>query len=245
MTKNLLLISNSTNAGEEYLGWPRTYIQSFLTAFGVKKVLFVPYAGVNLTSESVEKSFDIYEERVEQVFRTLGFEVQSIHKVSDPQSAIKGAEAIVVGGGNTFHLVKMMHETGIMEPIRERALQGIPFVGWSAGSNVACPTMKTTNDMPISQPPTFDCLNLVPFQINPHYLDANPAGHGGETREQRINEFLTVNRKVTVVGLRESALIEVRGGAVSLKGTRPMRIFAFGKEPVEVQPGADLSFLML
>ena len=149
MNRNLLLISNSTNAGEEYLSWPRGYISDFLKKFGVKKVLFIPYAGVNLDARSIEKSFDVYEERVKKVFKELGFELHSIHREQNPVSAVNEAESIVVGGGNTFHLTLTMQEFGVMEAIRRKIQRGIPFVGWSAGANVACPTMKTTNDMPM------------------------------------------------------------------------------------------------
>jgi len=244
MNRNLLLISNSTNAGEDYLSWPRTHLKSFYQGYGVKDVLFIPYAGVNLAPESVDKSFDIYEKRVASVFSDLGLGIYSIHHVSDPVSAVQNAEAIAVGGGNTFHLVKMMHETGVMAAIRARVLEGIPYAGWSAGSNVACPTMKTTNDMPVSEPPSFDCLNLVPFQINPHYLDANPEGHAGETREQRIMEFLTVNRDMYVAGLREGCLLNVIGDAMEMVGQRQLRIFKFGEEPKELKAGDDLGFLL-
>jgi dipeptidase E len=243
MNENLLLISNSTNAGENYLEWPRPYIKDFLDRFGVQKVLFIPYAGVNLSSTSVMKSYDIYEGRVAGVFEELGFTIESIHRKNNLVKTVKRAKAIVIGGGNTFHLVKMMHKTGIMKTIRKRCREGIPYVGWSAGANVACPTMKTTNDMPISEPASFNCLNLVPFQINPHYLDGNPAGHGGETREQRILEFLAINSKVKVAGLREATLLLVEGKKIQLKGNRPMRLFQFGKEPEECQPGEDISIL--
>jgi dipeptidase E len=204
----LLLISNSTNPGEPYLGWPRPYITDFLANTGVKKVLFIPYAGVGLTDQGLEASFDIYEKRVADVFRELGYEIYSIHHEEDPVKAVEEAEAIAVGGGNTFHLVYMMHKTGVMHAIRERALAGVPYMGWSAGSNVACPTLRTTNDMPIIEPESFNCMNIIPFQINPHYLDANPEGHGGETREQRIDEFCKVNRNIWVAGLREACLFE-------------------------------------
>jgi dipeptidase E len=243
MNENLLLISNSTNAGEKYLEWPRTYIKDFLDRFGIQKVLFIPYAGVNLSSVSIKKSYDIYEEKVASVFEELGFSLESIHRKNNPARAVKRAKAIVVGGGNTFHLVKMMHKTGIMKAIRKRCLEGVPYVGWSAGANVACPTMKTTNDMPISEPASFKCLNLVPFQINPHYLDANPEGHGGETREQRILEFLATNRKVKVAGLREATLFLVGGKKIELLGNKPMRVFRFGMDPEEVQPGVNISLL--
>jgi dipeptidase E len=231
--KRLLLISNSTNVGEPYLGWPRPHISAFLEGTGVKDILFIPYAGVNLASESVEKSYDLYEQRVQAVFNELGYGIYSIHRENDPVGAVRKAEAIAVGGGNTFHLVYMLHKLNLVSVIRERVLSGMHFMGWSAGANVACPTLRTTNDMPIVQPASFDTFNLVPFQINPHYLDANPEGHGGETRQQRIEEFLAVNRDVTVIGLREGCLIRVEGEKYELKGGRPMRVFRYGVEPVE------------
>ena len=241
----LLLISNSTNYGEAYLGWPRPYISEFLKSTGVKNILFVPYAGVGLSpGGDIDKSYDIYEDRVRGVFLELGYNIYSVHKESDPVQAVKNAEAIAVGGGNTFHLVHMMHKTGIMDVIRGRALDGVPYMGWSAGSNVVCPTLMTTNDMPIIEPESFKCMNLIPFQINPHYLDANPEGHGGETRQQRIEEFLVVNKEMTVAGLRESSLFEVDGYELKLKGSRPLRVFRFGREPEEIEQGGDVNFLM-
>ncbi len=244
MKRNLLLISNSTNAGEEYLGWPRPYIANFLKKFSVRSVLFVPYAGVNLSGEGISQSYDIYEERVKSVFAGFGVELMSVHSSDNPRQAVKKAECIVVGGGNTFHLVKMMHETGIMNPIRDQVRLGIPYVGWSAGSNVACPTMKTTNDMPIAEPSSFKCLDLIPFQINPHYLDANPQGHAGETREQRILEFLVVNRDVRVVGLREACLFWIEGNTIELKGSRKLRVFDYGQPAREYGEGEAIDFLL-
>lgn len=240
----LLLISNSTNPGESYLGWPRPFIDSFLKKHSISEVLFIPYAGVGLSVQSLEKSYDVYQERVAAVFAEFGCKVRSIHHHHDPVSAVEDAQCIVVGGGNTFHLVAQMHHHKLMDPIRKRILHGLPFMGWSAGANVACPTLRTTNDMPIIQPASFECLNLVPFQINPHYLDAHPAGHGGETRQQRIEEFLIINRTVKVVGLRESSLLEVEGVNMKLLGSKPMRLFQFGLEPEEFESGADLSFLL-
>ena len=244
MAKRLLLISNSTMVAEAYLSWPKTYISDFLNNEGVKKITFVPYAGVNLSDENLEASYDIYLRRVTGVFGSMGFEVESVHKAANPVLMINEAEAIVVGGGNTFHLVAKMHETGIMDAIRGKVERGTPYMGWSAGSNVACPSLKTTNDMPIIEPVSFNALGLVPFQINPHYLDFNPEGHGGETRQQRIEEFLAVNREMTVVGLREASLLFVEGSLMKLLGKRDMRLFRFGTEPVEYKPGSDLSFLL-
>jgi dipeptidase E len=237
MQKKLLLISNSTNAGEAYLGWPRQIISNFFSGTEAKRVLFIPYAGVSV-------SYENYTARVQEVFGKLGLDVYSIDNEPNRIKAIHDAEAIAVGGGNTFHLVYMLHKLRLMDPIFEKANTGTPFIGWSAGANVACPSMKTTNDMPVIEPESFNCLNLVPFQINPHYLDANPSGHGGETREQRIEEFLIVNQGITVVGLREATALYVEGRTVQLLGNRPARIFRGGAGPREFEPGDDLSFLL-
>jgi dipeptidase E len=234
----LLLISNSTNPGEAYLGWPRQIITNFLEGTGVKRVLFIPYAGVTL-------SYDEYENKVKTVFKEMGYELYSIHHESDPVKAVVEAEAIAVGGGNTFHLVREMQRNGVMQAIRGRALAGVPYMGWSAGSNVACPTLCTTNDMPIVQPDSFNCMNLIPFQINPHYLDAHPEGHGGETREQRIEEFLVANPEVYVAGLREATSLIYEDGHLKLIGRHKMRVFHHGMEPREIEPGTDVDFLRL
>lgn len=244
MNTNLLLISNSTNAGEEYLGWPRPVIKDFLEECKIKRVLFIPYAGVNLSDNGLQASFDAYEARVKAVYAELGYDLYSIHNEADPVLAVENAEAIAVGGGNTFHLVYMMHEKGVMEAIRKRITEGMPYMGWSAGSNVACPTLRTTNDMPIIEPESFNCLNVIPFQINPHYLDAHPDGHGGETREQRINEFTAVNPDMYVAGLREACYLRVKGNHLQHFGDRSLRIFKDGKEAWEKQTGDDLQFLM-
>ncbi len=232
---NLLLISNSTMAGEAYLDYPKHNIASFLGEKSLK-CLFIPYAGVTV-------SFDDYEAKVKARFQEVGHDVISIHHFDDPVKAVEEAEAIVVGGGSTWQLLRMIHDHKLTEPIRKKVLGGTKYIGWSAGSNLACPTIKTTNDMPIIDPLGFDALNLVPYQINPHYLDANPKGHGGETREERILEFLEVNRETTVVGLREGCMFTYTKGEIGYIGERPLRIFQFGKAPYEVQPEGDFSFL--
>jgi len=244
MHRNLLLLSNSTNAGEEYLGWPRLYIANFLKKFSVRSVLFIPYAGVNLSGEGIQESYDAYEIKVKGIFSDFGTELVSIHHYADLHLAVKKAECIVVGGGNTFHLVKMMHESGIMHVLQEQVRQGIPYVGWSAGANLACPTMKTTNDMPIVELSSFRCLDLIPFQINPHYLDGNPPGHSGETREQRILEFLAVNRDIKVAGLREGCLFWIEGNSIEIKGNKPLRVFKYDKPAAEYEEGEALDFLL-
>ncbi len=232
---NLLLISNSTMAGEAYLDYPKQNIADFLGKTPVN-ALFIPYAGVSLT-------WDNYEKKVKERFNEVGHNITSIHQFADPIKAVEEAEAIVVGGGNTWNLLRIIHDNKLIEPIRKKVLNGTKYIGWSAGSNMACPTIKTTNDMPIIDPLGFDALNLIPFQINPHYLDKNPDGHGGETREDRILEFLEVNQSMTVVGLREGCMFVVENNQVSYVGKLPLRLFQYGKKPVELNPDQDFSFL--
>ncbi len=232
----LLLISNSTTPGQPYLQWPLEHIRKFLGGCA-GSVAFVPYAAVTF-------SYDEYEARVQARFDDLGIEVRSVHRSPDPARAIREAEAIVVGGGNTFALLKKMHEQGLVDAVRMAAGElGTPYVGWSAGSNVACPSIRTTNDMPIVEPASFAAAGLVPFQINPHYLDAHPDGHAGETREQRIGEFIAANPDTCVAGLRESCLLRIEGDRHELVGAHPMRIFRHGASPREIEPGRDISFL--
>jgi dipeptidase E len=232
---NLLLISNSTMAGEAYLDYPKQNIADFLGEKPVK-ALFIPYAGVTL-------SWDNYEKKVKERFNEVGHDVISIHRFDNPVKAVEEAEAIIVGGGNTWNLLRTVRDNGLIEPIRKKVLAGTKYIGWSAGSNLTCPSIKTTNDMPIIDPLGFDALNLIPFQINPHYLDKNPDGHGGETREDRILEFLEVNQKITVAGLREGCMFQVVEGKVSYIGKLPLRLFQHGKAPVEIAPTDDFSFL--
>ncbi|MDR1983643.1 MAG: dipeptidase PepE [Prevotellaceae bacterium] len=233
----LLLISNSTNAGEKYLEYPKKQIADFLAKDKIEKVMFVPYAAVTF-------SYDEYQKKVQSRFSEFGIEVDSVHRHKDPAKTIAKAQAIVVGGGNTFHLVKYMQHYKLIDAIRGKALKGTPYIGWSAGSNVVCPTMCTTNDMPIVQPRTFKTLNLIPFQINPHYLDAHPDGHAGETREQRILEYIAANPKMYVAGLREGCMFLIENNKMKLIGKRNVRLFKYGEEPQEIKPDADFSFLL-
>lgn len=230
----LLLISNSTNAGEEYLRYPMPQIGKFLT--GVKEIVFVPYAAVTF-------SYAEYEKKVQARFAELGIKVKSVHRAKNPARMIRQAEAICVGGGNTFALTRKMQQQGLMRAILSKIKSGTPYVGWSAGSNVCCPTICTTNDMPILQPESFKAIGAIPFQINPHYLDANPEGHAGETREQRILEYIEANPRRWVVGLREGCMLHYENEKLELIGSRPMRIFRRGVETIEVQAGDDLQFL--
>ena len=232
----LLLISNSTNAGEEYLDYPKEEIRRFLGEDPVK-ALFIPYAAVTF-------SFNDYEKKVQHRFREVGHDIVSIHNDPDPVKAVEEADAIVVGGGNTWQLLKIISDNNLIEPVRKKVMTGTPYIGWSAGSNMACPTIRTTNDMPIIEPGSFNAFNLIPFQINPHYLDANPDGHAGETRQQRIEEFLVVNPGIYVAGLREGTMLLLEKNKLRLIGPRKLRLFRKGEEPSELSENDDLSFLM-
>ncbi len=232
----LLLISNSTNSGEPYLDYPKYNIREFLGPETVK-ALFIPYAAVTF-------SYDLYEEKVSERFHEIGHDIVSIHRIKNPVAAVNNASAIVVGGGNTWKLLKMIRENRLNDVVRRKVLEGTPYIGWSAGSNVACPTIKTTNDMPVVDPGSFEAFNLVPFQINPHYLDSNPAGHAGETREQRIEEFIEENPGVYVAGLREGTMLLREGEKLNLIGRNNLRIFRKGILPFESGSEDDLSFLL-
>lgn len=236
MSKKMLLLSNSTTHGYGWLEHAKEMIKDFFKK-DVSEFLFIPYAAVSFT-------YDEYEKKLADKFAELGYKVKSIHKYEDKKEAVKNAEAIAVGGGNTYHLLKNMYEDGIVDLLKEKIENSTPYIGWSAGSNMACPTICTTNDMPIVFPPSFDALNQIPFQINPHYTNAQPEGHHGETRDQRITEYLHANKKMTVVGLAEGCTLKVENDNIEHVGKKPMKIFQFGKEYYEVNTGDDLSFLM-
>jgi len=228
-TKRVLLISNSTLYGSGYLDHAEAEIRNFLG--DVKKVLFLPYALYDR---------DAYASTAQERFQRMGYELISIHTSSNPQAAVGEAEVVFIGGGNTFRLLKALYDFGVLDPIRQRVFDGMPYIGSSAGSNVAGPTIKTTKDMPIVQPPSFDALGLVPFQISPHFLDPDPnSTHMGETQEERILQFLEEN-DTPVAGLREGAMVRIENGATILKGASGARIFRKGLEPVEALPGARL-----
>lgn len=233
MSKRILLISNSTLYGSGYLDHAEAEIRSFLG--DAKSVLFVPFA---------LHDRDRYSSTAQQRFAKMGYELSSIHTAANPRQALDETAALFIGGGNTFRLLKALYDFELLGPVRERVAQGMPYIGSSAGSNVACPTIRTTNDMPIVQPPSFDAIGLVSFQINPHYLDPDPnSKHMGETREERILQFLEEN-DTPVVGLREGAILRIEKGETILRGTTGARVFRKGLEPIETLPGAHLnSFL--
>jgi dipeptidase E len=232
----LLLLSNAKREGMGYLEHAQGYLRDFLRD-GVKEVLFVPYAAVT-------KSHDQFVDQVRPVFESLGMRVGGIHAAPDPRAAVRAAQAIVVGGGSTWRLLRELRLAGLLPAIRNRVVAGMPYVGWSAGTNVTCPTIMTTNDMPICDPGGFDALALVPFQINPHYLHGNPPGHKGETREERITEFGVLHPRAWVAGLREGTGFLVENGAISLVGEAQCRIFRHGESPRELGPGDDFGFLL-
>ena len=226
----LLLLSSSTVHGHSYLAHAEAEIRSFLGA--VDRVLFVPFA---------LQDQDAYAARVRQRFVEMGYEVDALHRAGDMKEAVAAAPAMFIGGGNTFRLLKSLYDLDLLGAIRERAEAGMPYMGSSAGSNVAGPTIRTTNDMPIVEPPSFEALALVPFQINPHYLDADPnSTHMGETREERILQFLEEN-DAPVVGIREGAMLRVENGACTLRGTAGARLFRRGRAPEEVAANSILA----
>lgn len=228
-TKQLLLISNSTLHGSGYLDHAEKEIRDFVG--GRTNVLFVPYAVHDRRA---------YVAKAEERLREMGLSVTSIHDVSNMPRSVGEAEVIFVGGGNTFRLLKGLHDHDLLDPIRQRVAAGVPYIGSSAGSIVACPSLKTTKDMPVVQPRSFEALGLVPFQISPHYLDPDPeTTHMGETQEERIMQFLEEN-DAPVVGLREGSILLVREGAVVLKGPNSARIFRRGQNAVEVPSGSNL-----
>lgn len=236
MSINLLLISNSTLHGSGYLDHCASEIEKLLK--GKKSILFVPYARPS------GMTHDEYTKVARERFEKMGIKLTGVHEYENPVDAVRNAEAMFIGGGNTFVLIKGLYENNLVEPIKKKVSEGMPYIGTSAGSNVATKSVKTTNDMPIVYPPSFDALNLVPFNINPHYLDPDPnSTHKGETRETRIKEFHFYNDEY-VVGLREGAMLHVEDDRVILKGTTGARLFKNGKEPEEYKPGDSLDFIL-
>jgi dipeptidase E len=232
-TSRLLLISNSTLHGSGYLDHAEKEIRDFVGSR--TRVVFVPFAVHDRQA---------YAAKAQERFRNIGLSLISIHDVSNMPRAVDEADVVFVGGGNTFRLLKGLYDHNLLGTIRRRVAAGVPYIGSSAGSIVACPNIKTTKDMPVVQPPSFEALGLVPFQISPHYLDPDPSStHMGETQEERITQFLEENEE-PVVGLREGSVLRVQEGTVTLKGQNTARIFRVGEKPVEATPGSNLSGLL-
>jgi dipeptidase E len=231
-TARIMLISNSTVHGRGYLDHAEEEIRRFLGR--AQTVLFFPFA---------LHDGDGYAAKARDRFATMGYRVESAHATPHPEKAIEKADAIFIGGGNTFRLLKALQDLELIEPIRRKVRQDGPYLGSSAGSNVAGPTIKTTKDMPIVQPRSFDALGLVPFQISPHFQDPDPTSkHMGETQEERILQFLEEN-ETPVVGMREGAWVVVENGTTKLGGKNGARIFRRAQPPVEVATGEDISKL--
>ena len=223
----LLLLSNSTS-DRGYLVDALFEIGPF--ARGVAQAAFVPYA-------SVIRSWDAYEARVAEALAPAGLRIRSVHHASDPAAAVREAELLIVGGGNTFHLLHHCRRTGVLKALGERARSGTRYLGWSAGANLACPTIRTTNDMPVIDPEGFDALGLVPFQINPHFTDAIPGGHHGETRSERLAEFATLNPSIPVLALPEGSWVRVSGTATTLGGERGALWIVHGRDAQAIAAG--------
>jgi len=233
MARKLLLISTSTVHGTRYLEHAYDELREVLA--GARRVLFIPHA---------LKDHAGYAAKARAAFEEIGFGLDSLHEAQDAERAVREADAVFCGGGNTFRLLDALIGLDVLDALRERAAEGMPYTGASAGSNLACPTIMTTNDMPIVEPASFDALGLVSFQINPHYLDPLPGStHMGETRETRIREYHEENAR-PVVGLREGAMLRVEGPRVELRGRAGARVFRRGQEPVEVAPVASIEALV-
>jgi dipeptidase E len=231
--QRILLISSSKIYGSEYLDHAAAEVADTLD--GASQVLFIPHALFHRRE---------YAARARERFASMGFSLDSIDDAPDPRPAVRQAEALFVGGGNTFRLLAALYELDLFDAIRGRVADGMPYIGSSAGSIVACPSLGTTKDMPIVEPPSFRALSLVPFQISPHYLDPDPAStHMGETQEERILQFLEEN-DLAVIGLREGGMLRIRRGTVRLTGVAGARIFSRATEPAEVRPPCSLEGLL-
>jgi dipeptidase E len=225
---NLLLLSNSRMPDGRYLAHALDAIAE--TAAGRRRALFLPFAGTTIP-------WDDYAANVREALAPLGLEIATAHRADDPAAALAAAELVLVGGGNTFRLLHESRRRGWLGPIRDAAAGGMPYVGWSAGSVLAGPTIRTTNDMPIVDPGGLESLALVPFQLNCHYTDAMPPGHQGETRRQRLAEYLVLSPRDTVIGLPEGDWLAVRDGAVALHGPHDAWLFRAGRDAAALAPG--------
>lgn len=231
--KNALLASTSTLHGQKYLSYLLPQIAELFS--NCSEIIFIPFARPGgITHEE-------YTSLAKKAFETISINVKGLHEFEDKEQALKNAQGIFTGGGNTFLLVDKLHRNNLMMPLREQILAGTPYLGSSAGTNIGGLTMQTTNDMPIIYPPSFKTLGIIPFNINPHYLDPDPnSKHKGETRETRIKEFHTINTQ-PVIGIREGSWLEIKGENIILRGTLSARIFTVGKEPIELDSNSDLS----
>ena len=231
----LLIVSTSKIHGSEYMEYLHDELKDYFR--DIDEILFIPYARPG------GMTYDDYTQVSRDAFAKINIKVKGIHEFDDPREAIAKAQGIFTGGGNTFLLLKTLYDKGLIQQLRDTVAKGTPYMGSSAGSNITGLTVGTTNDMPIVYPPSFDALQMVPFNINPHYLDPDlNSKHQGETRETRINEFMNFNDQL-VIGLREGSWLRREGNRLDLKGTLSARLFEKNKETREVEPG-DVSFLL-
>lgn len=233
----LLLLSNSRNPGGGWLDHAEHEIRDFLGDTGATQrapLLFFPFAAVSM-------SFDAYTAMARRRFAKMGYRIVGAHRLRP--GAERAAGGFVVGGGNTFRLLHEMQRRGWLARVAREARRGRPYVGWSAGSNLACPTIRTTNDMPVIEPASLSAMGLLGFQLNPHYTERTLAGHGGESRDQRLAEFLALNPRLPVLGLREGSLLRVEGGKLELRLGPGARLFRAGRKPRDLKPGASLEGL--
>lgn len=214
---------------EDYLQHAVSMLSKHL--LDVKELLFIPFAGVTI-------SWDDYTTKVQNALPD--YQIKGIHQFTNAKQALENAQAIVVGGGNTFNLLNELYQQDLLGTVKNQVNQGTPYVGWSAGSNICGNSIRTTNDMPIVQPPSFEALNFVPFQLNPHYTDYQPPGHNGETRAQRIEEFCVLNPEMPVIGIREGTALLLQGDSLVLQGELDGVVFEGGTQVV-IKPGQDLS----
>ena len=226
--KNALLISASSYQDTGYLRHCKNWVKDFLGESGKEEILFIPYAGVRRTN-------DEYEQKV--IDRLKNKNIKSIHHYEDKISAIKNANSIAVGGGNTFMLLYTLYKLNLIEPIKEAVANGTKYFGWSAGANIAGKTMMTTNDMPIIMPKSFDSLNIFPYQINPHFISGKLAGHNGESREERLEEFLIANPKETIYALPEGTALLIKGNEAEVIGHSEILKFEYQKEIEKIEVG--------
>lgn len=225
--KKMLLMSGSKYGNTPYLEHCTPWLQEFLVDYQGKKIAFIPYAGVR-------QSYDQYEAKVQQALAALNMEIISVHRAKDHREIIEQADVIAIGGGNTFCLLKQMYEQNVLDIIRAKVNAGTPYFGWSAGANVAGASMMTTNDMPITYPPSFEALGLFPHQINPHFISGKMQGHNGESREERLQEFLIVNPEALVYALPEGTALHVQGEQARVIGAAPVLRFSQGMELKEI-----------
>ena len=226
--KNALLISASSYQDTGYLRHCKNWVKDFLGESGKEEILFIPYAGVRRTN-------DEYEQKV--IDRLKNKNIKSIHHYEDKISAIKNANSIAVGGGNTFMLLYTLYKLNLIEPIKEAVANGTKYFGWSAGANIAGKTMMTTNDMPIIMPKSFESLNIFPYQINPHFISGKLAGHNGESREERLEEFLIANPKDTIYALPEGTALLIGGDEAEVIGHSEILKFEYQKEIEKIEVG--------